>query len=263
MPDAGGSRTELPPQALPESGELRGAEPGPGGSAAAAPEGPRPPVASAQGAEPMPSTSTPGSEHPAEAPSTGAAGASQAPTSAHETVGPSPASVVPESPPGGPLETVPPTAGEVPGVRPGSELEVDNGSHGGQSLDEQVHDGDVSSGELLDASELDSARENPTRVIDALAAGRIWGLRDTELYRRLLGLETPWKVGRVELSATDGLVDVWVPIRPGPGSPARIAMPCCRSMTTRLSGRGGTWTRVRFRLSCMPVRRGWTVPNTG
>ncbi|MCI4673892.1 ISL3 family transposase [Candidatus Mycolicibacterium alkanivorans] len=35
-------------------------------------------------------------------------------------------------------------------------------------------------------------------------------MRDTELYRHLLGLETPWKVGRVELSATDGRVDVWV-----------------------------------------------------
>ena len=34
-------------------------------------------------------------------------------------------------------------------------------------------------------------------------------MRDTELYRHLLGLETPWKVGRVELSATDGRVDVW------------------------------------------------------
>jgi transposase len=35
-------------------------------------------------------------------------------------------------------------------------------------------------------------------------------MRDTELYRHLLGLEAPWKVGRVELSATDGRVDVWV-----------------------------------------------------
>src|SRR5262249_15959581 len=35
-------------------------------------------------------------------------------------------------------------------------------------------------------------------------------MRDTGLYRHLLGLEAPWKVGRVELSVADGRVDVWV-----------------------------------------------------
>ena len=35
-------------------------------------------------------------------------------------------------------------------------------------------------------------------------------MRDTELYRHLLGLQAPWKVARVELSAADGRVDVWV-----------------------------------------------------
>lgn len=35
-------------------------------------------------------------------------------------------------------------------------------------------------------------------------------MRDTELYRHLLGIQAPWKVGRVELSAADGRVDVWV-----------------------------------------------------
>ena len=45
-------------------------------------------------------------------------------------------------------------------------------------------------------------------------------MRDTELYRHLLGLETPWKVGRVELSATDGRVDVWVE------HPARTRFAC-------------------------------------
>lgn len=35
-------------------------------------------------------------------------------------------------------------------------------------------------------------------------------MRDTELYRHLLGLQAPWKVSRVELSAADGRVDVWV-----------------------------------------------------
>jgi len=35
-------------------------------------------------------------------------------------------------------------------------------------------------------------------------------VRDTELYRHLLGLVAPWEVGRVELSVADGRVDVWV-----------------------------------------------------
>jgi len=35
-------------------------------------------------------------------------------------------------------------------------------------------------------------------------------MRDTELYRHLLGLVTPWEVERVDLSVEDGRVDVWV-----------------------------------------------------
>ena len=35
-------------------------------------------------------------------------------------------------------------------------------------------------------------------------------MRDTELYRHLLGLVAPWEVDRVELSVADGRVDVWV-----------------------------------------------------
>lgn len=35
-------------------------------------------------------------------------------------------------------------------------------------------------------------------------------MRDTDLYRHLLGLETPWSVARVELDVTGQRVDVWV-----------------------------------------------------
>ena len=35
-------------------------------------------------------------------------------------------------------------------------------------------------------------------------------MRDTELYRHLLGVVAPWEVSRVELSVADGQVDVWV-----------------------------------------------------
>jgi transposase len=45
-------------------------------------------------------------------------------------------------------------------------------------------------------------------------------MRDTELYRHLLGLEAGWKVVRVELSVADGRVDVWV------GHPARTRFAC-------------------------------------
>jgi transposase len=34
-------------------------------------------------------------------------------------------------------------------------------------------------------------------------------MRDTELYRHLLGLESPWDVSRVVLSLEEGRVDVW------------------------------------------------------
>jgi len=34
-------------------------------------------------------------------------------------------------------------------------------------------------------------------------------MRDTELYRHLLGLVAPWEVSRVELSVDGGRVDVW------------------------------------------------------
>ncbi len=48
-------------------------------------------------------------------------------------------------------------------------------------------------------------------------------MRDTELYRHLLGLVAPWEVSRVELSAEDERVDVWVE---HPGG-TRFACPDC------------------------------------
>ena len=45
-------------------------------------------------------------------------------------------------------------------------------------------------------------------------------MRDTELYRQLLGLEPPWEVSRVELSVKDGRVDVWA------GHPRGIRWTC-------------------------------------
>jgi transposase len=48
-------------------------------------------------------------------------------------------------------------------------------------------------------------------------------MRDTELYRHLLGLVDPWEVDRVELSVADHRVDVWVE---HPGR-SRFACPDC------------------------------------
>jgi len=48
-------------------------------------------------------------------------------------------------------------------------------------------------------------------------------MRDTELYRHLLGLEPPWEVSRVELALKDGRVDVWAEH----SSKVRLACPEC------------------------------------
>ena len=45
-------------------------------------------------------------------------------------------------------------------------------------------------------------------------------MRDTELYRQLLGLESPWTVTRVELSVKAQRVDVWA------GHPEGERWPC-------------------------------------
>jgi len=48
-------------------------------------------------------------------------------------------------------------------------------------------------------------------------------MRDVELYRRLLGIEAPWKVERVELSVAEQRVDVVV----GHGEGVRWPCPEC------------------------------------
>lgn len=51
----------------------------------------------------------------------------------------------------------------------------------------------------------------------------IGGMRDTELYKHLLGLVAPWRVDGVELSVADQRVDVWVDHPPG----TRFGCPEC------------------------------------
>jgi transposase len=45
-------------------------------------------------------------------------------------------------------------------------------------------------------------------------------MRDTELYRYLLGIEEPWKVSKVELDLANQRVDVWVE------QPQDLSWPC-------------------------------------
>lgn len=45
-------------------------------------------------------------------------------------------------------------------------------------------------------------------------------MKDTELYRHLLGVVEPWTVDRVELNAKDRQVDVWA------GHPDQVRWPC-------------------------------------
>jgi hypothetical protein len=67
-------------------------------------------------------------------------------------------------------------------------------------------------------------------------------MRDTELYRAILGLTPPWTGGSVALNVQEGQVVVRVEAGPGP-----FACPECggrRSATTVGHGGGGTLTPV-------------------
>jgi transposase len=66
-------------------------------------------------------------------------------------------------------------------------------------------------------------------------------MRDTELYRQLLGLEPPWEVTRVELSTEDGRVDVWADHPRG----TRWACPeCVRELPTHDHAEEREWRHL-------------------
>ena len=67
-------------------------------------------------------------------------------------------------------------------------------------------------------------------------------MRDTELYRHLLGLEDPWTVSRVELKVKEQRVDVWAGHPEGISGPVRSAERHCPCTTIRRSAAGGIWT---------------------
>jgi transposase len=66
-------------------------------------------------------------------------------------------------------------------------------------------------------------------------------MRDTELYRHLLGLESPWEPTRVELSVEDGRVDVWAEH----GKGTKWACPeCGRALPTYDHGEERGWRHL-------------------
>ena len=62
-------------------------------------------------------------------------------------------------------------------------------------------------------------------------------MQDRELYRQILGIESPWKVERVELRRADGEVHVFVehdePVRTESGNELRLHTPHCEQCFTR------------------------------
>jgi transposase len=66
-------------------------------------------------------------------------------------------------------------------------------------------------------------------------------MRDVELYRHLLGLESPWEVTRVELSVEDGRVDVWA----DHGRGIRMACPeCAQALPVYDHGEERAWRHL-------------------
>ena len=85
-------------------------------------------------------------------------------------------------------------------------------------------------------------------------------MQDRELYRRILGIETPWYVKSVDLKLEVGEVHVHLGHEPV----ADWQCPECGSRcklyeTTSRRGTGGTWILANTRQSCTLSRRGASV----
>jgi transposase len=66
-------------------------------------------------------------------------------------------------------------------------------------------------------------------------------MRDIDLYRHLLGLESPWTVSRVELSVDQGRVDVWA----DHGRGTRMPCPSCgRELAVRDHSEERAWRHL-------------------
>ena len=82
-------------------------------------------------------------------------------------------------------------------------------------------------------------------------------MRDVELYRHLLGLETPWTVRSVELSIQEQRVDVWRATPRTSAGRVPSAGPWWGSMITPKNACGGISTAAcPFRLSILSAPGG-------
>jgi hypothetical protein len=74
-----------------------------------------------------------------------------------------------------------------------------------------------------------------------MGAKEAGAMRDTELYRQVLGLDAPWEVTRVELSMDRGKVDVWADHKRG----TRMACPeCGRELAVYDHGEERSWRHL-------------------
>jgi hypothetical protein len=84
----------------------------------------------------------------------------------------------------------------------------------------------------------------------------VWDMRDKELYKQILGIQTPWGVTEVELSMAAGEVTVHVEhdsgLRP---TPVRIAEHLVPGMTNA-PGPGGIWIPLNSKRSSWPRTHG-------
>lgn len=88
-------------------------------------------------------------------------------------------------------------------------------------------------------------------------------MQDTELYEKLLGIESPWSVERVSLDVEAGRVDVWVehPARQRWSRVRNARAVIWLAVTMPPNVSGVTWTRASFKPTSMPGFREWNAPS--
>jgi hypothetical protein len=74
-------------------------------------------------------------------------------------------------------------------------------------------------------------------------------MKDTDLYRQILGIETPWKVASVDLDPEALRIEVLLSHKQGLRWACRSVVSCAGSMITRTRGAGGTSIAASFRHS--------------
>lgn len=88
-------------------------------------------------------------------------------------------------------------------------------------------------------------------------------MRDRELCRRILGIEAPWQVERVELKLEAGEIHVYLEhdreVGLGLRGSVRLRVPC---MITSRNGAGVIWIPASIKPFCTPALRARTARGT-